>query len=149
MEDFSQSHDIELYIKRRPESVRAWWTDLPDNYQARDPREDPFRIVTLRKFPSGRELLTYWHRDDGSVYQRREIMIINPDGSWTVEMTDDPRFHYLDTFRVMPEKEETRLVIHQVITPKDPSQANEINELKKELVEFFKTMAEICERDAP
>lgn len=129
--------------------MRAWWTDLPDDYQAADPREDPFRIVTLRKSPSSRELMTYWHSEDGSVYQRREIMTVNPDGSWTVEMTDSPRYHFHDTFRVRPEGEGTRLVIHQVITPKDPSYAQQTDELKKELVEFFKTMAQICERDAP
>ncbi len=149
MASLSESHDIELQIKRTPESVRAWWTNLPEDYQATDPREDPFRIVTLQKLPAGRELLTYWHNDDGSVDQRTEIMRINSDGSWTVEMTDDPRFHFHDTFTVRAAKDRTILTIHQVITAKDPSSAGRIPKLKKGLVEFFTTMAEICERDAP
>src|SRR5713226_10433006 len=41
--------DLELEIKRPPRSVRAWWTDLPDDYVAKDPREQPHRIRVLAR----------------------------------------------------------------------------------------------------
>jgi hypothetical protein len=63
--DSLESLDIDLSIRKSPDAVRAWWTDIPDDYTATDPREEPFRIVTLRKFPNGWLLLTYWRDDDG------------------------------------------------------------------------------------
>ena len=146
----SEPLELELFIRRPPESVRAWWTDLPDDYQAKDPREEPYRIVTLRKFPNGRLLLTYWHDDeDGSTYERHEVLLTLPDGGWTVEMTDSPYFHIRDEFQVRPGEGGSYVHLRQMRIPKDPSYASMIPEIKKEMIGFFKTMGEICERDAP
>lgn len=149
MGSLSQTHDIEFFVRRSPESVRAWWTDLPDDYQATDPKEEPFRIVTLRRFPNGSLLLTYWHNEDQSVRERHEVLVLRGDGGWTVQMTDSPRYHFLDEFNVTPGHDGTYLHLRQTITPKDPTYAKDIPELMKELAEFFREMTEICERDAP
>lgn len=149
VEWLSSPLEAEFLIRRPPESVRAWWTDLPDDYQAKDPREEPFRIVTLRKFPNGRLVLTYWHDDEGSTYERHEVILTLPDGSWTVEMTDSPRFHIRDEFHVRPTEGGTILHLRQMRIPRDPSDAKLVPEMNEHMAEFFKTMAQICERDAP
>jgi len=46
--------DLDLDIHRSPDSVRAWWTDLPDEYVAKDPREQPHRIRPGEARGSGR-----------------------------------------------------------------------------------------------
>jgi hypothetical protein len=64
-------------------------------------------------------------------------------------MTDSPHFHFHDEFRVTPAEGGTNLHIHQTYTPRDPSYASLIPELKKDIAQMFKAAAEICERDAP
>ncbi len=96
----SEVLDLELVIRKSPESIRAWWVDLPDDYQAQDAREQPYRIVTLRKLPNGRELRTYWRMPDGSTREMEEILTLKPDGSWTFEIPNHPTgLHIFDEFR--------------------------------------------------
>src|SRR5437870_12654637 len=52
--------DLELDIHRPPQSVRAWWTDLPDEYVAKDPREQPHRIRVLARNGHRIELEGTW-----------------------------------------------------------------------------------------
>lgn len=92
----SEVLDLELLIRKPPQSVRAWWTALPDDYQAKDPREQPYRIVTLQKLPNSHRLRTYWRTPDGSMFDVEEIMALRPDGSWMFEIPNHPRgFHPL------------------------------------------------------
>jgi hypothetical protein len=73
--------NLQVLIRKSPESVRAWWTDLPEDYHAKNPREQPYRIVTTRRLPNGRELRTYWRMPDGSAFDFQEILTLKPDGS--------------------------------------------------------------------
>lgn len=62
--------DLTLEIPRAPSEVRAWWLELPDEYRASDPREQPHRIVTLEKSAEHRKMRTYWRGPMG-----RELVI--------------------------------------------------------------------------
>src|SRR2546428_4135100 len=52
--------DLDLDIHRAPDSVGAWWTDLPDVYVAKDPREQPHRIRVLARNGDRIELVGTW-----------------------------------------------------------------------------------------
>src|SRR2546422_1097230 len=71
----SLSLDLELDIRRPPRSVRAWWTDLPDDYVAKDPREQPHRIRVLARYPDRIELVGTWRGPLG-----REMLLPEPLG---------------------------------------------------------------------
>jgi hypothetical protein len=141
--------DLELFIKRSPASVRAWWTDLPDDYTAQDPREQPFRIVTLTQTPNGRELRTYWRMPDGSTREMRELLALKPDGNWTFEIPEHPAgFHVFDEFQIEPVESGTKLHIRSTLTPRTTSAARSIATQKDRMAQAWKIAGEICERDA-
>jgi len=141
--------NLELLIRKPPGSVRAWWTDLPDDYVAKDPMEQPYRIVTTRRLPNGRELRTYWRMPDGSAFDFQEILNLKPDGSWTFEISNGMGFRILDEFRAEPAQMGTKLTIQSTLTPLDASAANRISTQKELMTQGWKGAAKICERDAP
>lgn len=143
--------DLELIIRKSPQSVRAWWTDYPDDYQAKDPLEQPYRILTTRRLPNGREVRTYWRMPDGSAADVREILNLKPDGNWTydVPVPNATGIHVFDEFRVEPTPDGTKLTIHSTLTPGDPSAAGGVPGLKQFMIQGWKDAAKICERDAP
>lgn len=51
---------LEVPIARDPAGVAHWWLDFPDAYEARDPREQPYRIETLSRTPERLEVITHW-----------------------------------------------------------------------------------------
>src|SRR5437870_9340426 len=57
--------DLQLSIHRPPQSVRAWWTDLPDEYVAKDPREQPHRIRVLARDGNRIDLVGTWRGPSG------------------------------------------------------------------------------------
>src|SRR5579884_1958865 len=112
--------ELTLHIRKPPQHVRSWWTDFPEDYIAKDPTEQPFRIITKKKTSSGKELQTFWRLPDGSVREQFEIMQVKQDGSWTFEIPNHSLgFHILDEFSVESknEEKETILHIHSTITP--------------------------------
>jgi hypothetical protein len=141
--------NLQLLIRKSPESVRAWWTDLPEDYQAKDPREQPYRIVTIRRLPNGRELRTYWRMPDGSTFDFQEILTLKPDGSWTFEIPNGMGFHIFDEFRTESVPTGTKLTIRSTLTPLDSSAASRISAQKELMAQGWKGTAEICEHDAP
>jgi hypothetical protein len=141
--------NLELLISKSPASVRAWWTDFQEDYRAKDPREQPFRIVTTRRLPNGRELRTYWRMPDGATFDFQEILTLKPDGSWTFEIPNGTGFHILDEFRAESVPTGTKLIIRSALTPLDSSAANRISAQKELMIQGWKGAAEICERDAP
>jgi hypothetical protein len=147
----SEVLDRELMIRKPPESVRAWWTDYPDDYQATDPREQPFRILTTRRLPNGRELRTFWRLPDGSTMELQEVLTLKSDGNWTYEILypNPLGTHIFDEFRAEPTPNGTRLLIHSTLTPRDPAAANRVSGLKEIMISNWKQAAEICEHDAP
>lgn len=146
----SEVLDLELIIRKPPESVRAWWTDFPDDYRAVDPREQPYRIVTTRHLQNGRELRTYWKLPDGSTPDFQEILKLNPDGGWQFEIPSTPLgIRIFDVFRPETVSHGTKLVIHSTLTPVDSAAASRIPMLKDIMIKGWKIAGEICERDAP
>jgi len=145
----SEVLNLELLIRKPPESVRAWWTDLPDDYVAKDPREQPYRIVTERKMQNGRELRTYWRWPDGTTREAQEILSLKSDGSWTFEVPNGVGFRIVDEFRTESVPTGTKLIIRSTLTPLDHSAASRISALKEFMIQGWKDAAEICERDAP
>jgi hypothetical protein len=148
MSQGSNAMNLELLIRKSPESVRAWWTDLPEDYHAKDPREQPYRIVTTRRLPNGRELRTYWRMPDGSTFDFQEILALKPDGSWTFEIPNGMGFHTLDEFRTEPVPTGTKLIIRSTLIPLDSSAVSRISVQKELMTQAWKDAAEICERDA-
>src|SRR2546425_11032549 len=76
--------DLELDIHRPPRSVRAWWTDLPDVYVAKDPREQPHRIRVLARNGDRIELVGTWRGPLGTERRLREAVPVREEGSWAV-----------------------------------------------------------------
>ena len=114
--------ELELLIRRPPESVKVWWTELPDDYLATDPAEQPFRILTTRRIPRGRELLTYWRQPDGSVRENHEIMQVSPDAAWTFEIPSHPLgLKIFDEFSAKATKDGTLLLIRSTLTAIEPT----------------------------
>jgi len=141
--------NLELLISKSPESVRAWWTEFPDDYRAQDPMEQPYRIVTTRRLPSGRELHTYWHLPDGTEFDFQEVLTIKPDGSWTFEIPNGMGYHILDEFRPQPTPNGTKLTIKSTITPQNSTAASRMSTQKELMTLGWQGAARICERDAP
>jgi hypothetical protein len=141
--------ELHLLIRKSPKSIRAWWTDLPDDYQANDPREQPYRIVTLRRTPNGRELRTYWRLPDGSTRDWQELLTMKPDGSWTFEIPNHPAgLHILDEFRTESAPEGTVLHIRSTLTAREASAAGIMAAQKERMTNAWKIAIEICEREA-
>jgi len=139
---------LELSIRRPPDRVRSWWTDLPDDYFAKDPAEQPFRIVTVKLIPKGRGLLTYWGAPDGPVRELRETIWVNEDGTWTFEILNHPSgYKIFDEFSVTSKdgRATTLLHIRSTLIPQNPLVP--VNELVERLIRVWRTAAEICERD--
>ena len=142
--------ELELLIRRPPESVKAWWTDLPDDYLAIDPTEQPFRILTTRRIPRGRDLLTYWRQSDGSVRENREIMQVSTDAAWTFEIPSHPLgLKIFDEFSAEPTEDGTLLRIRSTLTAIEPDASARIPAQKERMAQLWRKAAEICERDAP
>jgi len=145
----SEVIDLELLIRKPPASVRAWWTEYPDDYQAKDPMEQPYRIVTNRRLPNGRDLRTYWRMPDGSTFDFQEILTLKPDGSWTFDIPSGMGYHIFDEFRAEPAPTGTKLIIRSTLTPLDASAASRISTQKELMAQGWKSAAKLCERDAP
>ena len=141
--------NLELLIHRSPKSICAWWTEFPDDYHAADPQEQPYRIVTTRRFPNGRELETFWRMPDGFTFNFREILTLKPDGSWTFEIPNGLGFRIFDEFRIEPGPSGTKLIIRSTLTPQDAAAAGHMSSQKELMIEGWKGAAKLCERDAP
>jgi hypothetical protein len=143
--------DLELLIRKPPNSVRVWWTEYPDDYQAKDPQEQPYRILTTRRLPNGREVRTYFRQPDGSTLELQEILNLKPDGSWTYEIPypNPLGIHIMDEFRTEPTLNGTKLLIHSTLTPRDPSATSRVSSLKEYMTQGWKNAAKLCEHDAP
>src|SRR3989442_15852467 len=77
--------DLDLDIHRSPDSVRAWWTDLPDEDVAKDPREQPHRIRVLARQGDRVEVVGTWRGPLGREMLLKETLRLREDGSWTFD----------------------------------------------------------------
>src|SRR5712691_11652781 len=144
--------DVELDIHRPPRSVRAWWTDLPDDYVAKDPREQPHRIRVLARDGDRIELVGTWRGPLGTEWLLPETLRLREDGSWTFDARAmGLRVH--DEFDAVPPGDGTRLHTRGAITC--ASCLGKIvawlmgRRILRVLERGWPTAAEICEPDAP
>ncbi|MDG6998141.1 MAG: hypothetical protein JRN15_03400 [Nitrososphaerota archaeon] len=146
----SNTIELDLIIRRSPDSVRAWWTDLPSDYRASDPREQPYQILSKGLTANGdRELVCLWKSPDGSERQTEEIMHLSGDGlSWSFDVTGSG-FSIRDNFKAVPAEGGTRLEIRSKITPIKPEVEAMVQTQKERMIQLWKSMVAICERDAP
>jgi len=144
--------DVELVIHRSPRSVRAWWTDLPDDYVAKDPREQPHRIRVLARDGDRIELVGTWRGPLGTERLLPETLRLHEDGSWTFDARAmGLRIH--DEFEAFPSGDGTRLHIRTIITPAGLHGRIVARLMGRRILRMLEkgwpTAAEICERDAP
>ena len=144
--------DLELDIHRPPRSVRAWWTDLPDVYVAKDPREQPHRIRVLARNGDRIELVGTWRGPLGTERLLRETLRVREDGSWTFDARAmGLRVH--DEFEAIPHGDGTRLHIRSTIVPAGALGRIVARLMGRRILRMLEkswpTAAEICERDAP
>jgi len=148
-----ETFQLELFIRKPPEAVKAWWTDLPDDYLANDPDEQPFRIVTLKKYNEQgkfiRELHCYWRLPDGSERKTQEILYFSEDNEWSFDVIHPLGFKIHDDFRAIPFEGGTRLEIKSKITVTNSKALDKLREQKERMIYVWKNAARICERDAP
>jgi len=76
---------VVIEIPRKSADVRAWWTDLPQDYRASDPREQPHRIVTRSRDARRWAIDTYWRTPFARDLRVPEVFTFRPDG-WDVEI---------------------------------------------------------------
>ena len=144
--------DLDLDIHRSPDSVRAWWTDLPDEYVAKDPREQPHRIRALARQGDRVEVVGTWRGPLGREMLLKETLRLREDGSWTFD-SRAMGISVHDEFEVVSLGEGARLHIRSVLTPARPLGRLVARLMGRRLVrrmaESWRTAALICERDAP
>src|SRR2546422_558406 len=144
--------DLDLDIHRSPDSVRAWWTDLPDEYVAKDPREQPHRIRVLARQGDRVEVVGTWRGPLGREMLLKETLRLREDGSWTFD-SRAMGISVHDEFEVVSLGEGARLHIRSVLTPARPLGRLVARLMGRRLVrrmaESWRTAALICERDAP
>src|SRR3989441_4083343 len=144
--------DLDLDIHRAPDSGRGWWTDLPDVYVAKDPREQPHRIGVLARNGDRIELVGTWRGPVGTERLLRETLRVREDGSWTFDARAmGLRVH--DEFEAIPNGDGTRLHIRSAITPAGALGRIVARLMGRRILRMLEkswpTAAEICERDAP
>jgi hypothetical protein len=139
---------VEIPIACPASAVRRWWTDLPEEYQASDPAEEPYRIVITKKLPNGNELATYWHGPDGKDIRIDETMTLNTDGSWELDLQLPAGFRIHDALRAVSAAGGSLLSITAEVTPLNPEAESGVPALTAWMEGVWRRAAKICERDA-
>ncbi len=138
-------------IRRPPEAVRRWWLELPDDYSASDPKEQPHRIQVLRREADRMEVLTYWRGPLGLTMKLRETLGISDPNGWTADLSE-MGLHIHDEFRTSPTEEGTHLTIQSTIMPASVwgriLRPLVIRTILKSMDTTWNDAARICERDA-
>ncbi len=102
---------VEVDIARPPETVRAWWLDLPEVYEAEDPREQPHRIVKVEETADRIDLLTYWKGPFGKELELGETVHMDREDGWRIEVDLPFGLDQEDIFSLEPTEIGTRLTI--------------------------------------
>lgn len=109
--------ELDYMIACAPPAVRDWWIDLPDDYTATDPKEQPFRIVTKEALADGGRIVeTHWKTPGGAMILEETLSIVSDD-AWTFHVPK-AMFGYgaIDEFRVESAPGGTRLHIRTTFT---------------------------------
>lgn len=144
---------IDVEIARPRNEVIAWWTGFPDEYVAKDPREQPHRIKVEKRVGKTAELSTWWRTPFGELMVPETFTVLD-DGNWDVVVhLDVYGVRQRDRFRSVEENGKTRLRIEidiersstrgLVLAPVYRAYA------RRQYPGSFRGAAKLCERDAP
>jgi len=146
--------DLEVIVEiaRPPAEVRAWWLEMPPDYRASDPKEQPHRIRTLRRDEAGWECDTYWRMPLGREVVIRETFAFRPDG-WDVDLRLPAGLRQRDEFVLAPTAAGTRVRVRVWIEA--PSFRARLARpfmmryARRQYPATWRAAAKLCERDAP
>ncbi len=139
---------LDLFVRRSPLQVRQWWTEFPDDYRASDPREQPFRIVTLNREGNERRLRTHWRTAEGGEMVVPETLVLKDEDSWTFDV-DNPFFEIHDEFRAMPVEGGTRLEIRSTIRPRAEEGWKRLELQRERMARQWNLCPSLCEAAVP
>lgn len=144
---------VEISIHRPPHEVRAWWWEMPDDYRATDPKEEPHRIVTVSRSADHRDMLTYWRGPGGRVIEVPERMRMDAHGDWTIEVDLPFGLAQRDVFELHPRADATHVTIDVDVWPRAwygrLARPFFLRYARKWYPRTWNRAAKICERDAP
>lgn len=144
--------EVVIEIPRPPAEVRAWWLEMPADYVAADPKEQPHRIVTLRRDATRWETITYWRVPGRANLPVRETFTFRDDG-WDVLVELPFGLEQRDEFALTPTPEGTRVRIRVGIWPRNLvgrlARPAFLRYARRAYPATWRRAATICARDAP
>jgi hypothetical protein len=145
---------IDVHVARPRREVLAWWTRFPDDYRARDPREQPHRIKVVDRRDDRVELLTFWRLPLGIELVIPETMRPRPDGDFVIDVHFPLGLDQRDVFTFREENGATHVSIDIRLAAR-----NVLGRLTRPLYwhlygrrtypRTFRMAGVLCERDAP
>lgn len=138
-------------VKRPPAAIKKWWTDLPDLYEATDPREQPHRIEVVKRTPDGAVLRTHWRMPGGREFTGLETLKVGADGAWSFDLEGFFGVHVRDDFVARPAPGGAVLEVTSTLTA-DSLKARialpfVARFARKAFGTTWRTAVDICERD--
>lgn len=144
---------MEVDIRRPPHEVRAWWWEMPDDYRATDPKEQPHRIVTRSRSERERDMLTYWRGPLGRELVIPERMRMDAHGDWTIEVDLPFGLAQRDVFVLEPRAASTHVAIDVEVWARrwwgHLTRPLFMLYARRSYPRTWRRAARICERDAP
>ncbi|MDX1611949.1 MAG: hypothetical protein R3185_06230 [Candidatus Thermoplasmatota archaeon] len=115
MERTTEPMVLELMVPGSPEELKTWWTDLPETYEAEDPREQPHAITLMETREDSRVYDTVWRGPLGIPVHLKEILYDEGPGRWRF-VVPNPGFVIEDRYTAEAHPEGTKLTIRSTIT---------------------------------
>lgn len=139
-------------VKRQPEAVQSWWTDLPDDYHAKDPRENPFRIRTLARRSDGADLESWWRGPFGRTRKAIEHLRVLGKGHFTYDIAMGAvQVH--DDFRLVPTPAGSRMDVQTTLRPTTfPARLFLplfVPAMKRQFRKTWRDALDVCEKEVP
>lgn len=106
---------LEFDVSRPPDELESWWTDLPEVYEADDPREQPHRIELVEETDDGTMYETTWRGPLGMPFTLTEILHDEGPGRWRF-VVPGPGFEIEDRYDVQAKGDGAHLVIRSTVT---------------------------------
>ena len=102
-------------VAASPERLEQWWTDLPEVYEAEDPREQPHRIERLATTEDGAVYETEWRGPMGLTFTLEETLHDEGPGRWRF-VVPGPGFEIVDRYEVTATETGAHLEIRSTIS---------------------------------
>lgn len=106
---------LEFDVSRPPDELERWWTDLPEVYEADDPREQPHRIELVEETEDGKVYDTTWRGPLGMPFSLTEILRDEGPGRWRF-VVPGPGFEIEDRYEVQTKGDGAHLEIRSTVT---------------------------------